>query len=46
MSAFYPDEDTVLVSISDREGFLFRHEDRIADYWDGEPGTGSLVARS
>jgi uncharacterized cupin superfamily protein len=40
MSAFYPDEDTVLVSISDDEGFLFRHDDRIEDYWDGEPGAG------
>jgi uncharacterized cupin superfamily protein len=40
MSAFYPDEDTVLVSISDHEGFLFRHEDRLEDYWDGEPGAG------
>jgi uncharacterized cupin superfamily protein len=40
MSAFYPDEGTVLVSISDNEGFLFRHDDRIEDYWDGEPGAG------
>jgi hypothetical protein len=40
MSAFYPDEDTVLVSISDHEGFLFRHNDRIEGYWDGEPGAG------
>lgn len=40
MSAFYPDDDTVLVSISGREGFLFRYSDRIEDYWDGEPGAG------
>ena len=38
MSTFYPDEDTVLIHISDRERLLFRHEDRIEDYWDGEPG--------
>jgi len=38
MSAFYPDEDTVLIHISDRERLLFRHDDRIEDYWDGEPG--------
>ena len=38
MSAFYPDDDTVLVHISDHEVFLFRHDDRIEDYWDGEPG--------
>jgi uncharacterized cupin superfamily protein len=38
MSAFYPDEGTVLICISDRERLLFRHDDRIEDYWDGEPG--------
>ena len=38
MSTFYPDEDTVLIHVSDRERWLFRHEDRIEDYWDGEPG--------
>ena len=38
MSTFYPDEDTVLIHISDRERLLFRHDDRIEDYWDGEPG--------
>jgi uncharacterized cupin superfamily protein len=38
MSRFYPDEDTVLIHVSDRERLLFRHEDRIEDYWDGEPG--------
>ncbi|MCA1677730.1 MAG: cupin domain-containing protein [Actinobacteria bacterium] len=38
MSTFYPDEDTVLIYISDRERLLFRHDDRIEDYWDGEPG--------
>ena len=38
MSTFYPDEDTVLIHISDRERLLFRHGDRIEDYWDGEPG--------
>jgi uncharacterized cupin superfamily protein len=38
MSAFYPDQDTVLIHISDHERFLFRHSDRVDDYWDGEPG--------
>ena len=38
MSAFYPDEDTVAIRISENEGFLFRQSDRIEDYWDGEPG--------
>jgi uncharacterized cupin superfamily protein len=38
MSAFYPDEDAVLIRISDHEGFLFRNSDQIEDYWDGEPG--------
>jgi uncharacterized cupin superfamily protein len=40
MSAFYPEQNTVVVSISDDEGFLFRYDDRIEDYWDGEPGAG------
>jgi uncharacterized cupin superfamily protein len=38
MSAFYPDEGTVLVQVASDEGFLFRLEDQIEDYWDGEPG--------
>ena len=38
MSTFYPDQDTVLIQVSDRERLLFRNEDRIEDYWDGEPG--------
>jgi uncharacterized cupin superfamily protein len=38
MSIFYPDEDTVLIHVSERERLLFRHADRIEDYWDGEPG--------
>jgi uncharacterized cupin superfamily protein len=38
MSTFYPDEDTVLIHVSERERLLFRHGDRIEDYWDGEPG--------
>lgn len=38
MSAFYPDEDTVLIQISDRERMLFRQADCIEDYWEGEPG--------
>jgi len=41
MSAFFPDDGTVLVRISDHEGFLFRHDDQIEDYWDGEPGAGA-----
>ncbi len=36
MSAFYPDEDAVLVSISDDEGYMFRRGDGVEDYWDGE----------
>lgn len=38
MTAFFPDDGTVLVRISEHEGFLFRHDDRIEDYWDAEPG--------
>ncbi len=38
MSAFYPDEWTVQIQVADDEGFLFRLEDQIEDYWDGEPG--------
>ena len=38
MSTFYPDDDTVLIHVSERERYLFRHGDRIEDYWDGEPG--------
>jgi uncharacterized cupin superfamily protein len=41
MSAFYPDDGTVLIRISDDEGFLFRLDDQIDDYWDGEPGAGA-----
>jgi uncharacterized cupin superfamily protein len=39
-SAFYPDDDTVVVRVSNREGFRFRLDDQIEDYWDGEPGAG------
>jgi len=35
MSAFFPDNGTVVVRVSDHEGFLFRHEDQVEDYWDG-----------
>ena len=38
MSTFYLDQGTVLIQLSDRERLLFRDEDRIEDYWDGEPG--------
>jgi uncharacterized cupin superfamily protein len=41
MSAFYPDESTVMVRIPHYEGFLFRLDDQIDDYWDGEPGAGA-----
>jgi uncharacterized cupin superfamily protein len=40
MSAFYPDDDTVLIRISGHKGLLFRQSDQIDDYWDGEPGAG------
>ncbi len=40
VSAFHPEENTVLVRISDREGFLLRHDDRIEDYCDGESAAG------
>jgi uncharacterized cupin superfamily protein len=35
---FHPEQGTVVVRLSDREGFRFRLSDRIEDYWDGEPG--------
>jgi uncharacterized cupin superfamily protein len=38
MSAFYPDDGTVLIHMPGHEGLLFREADRIEDYWDGEPG--------
>jgi uncharacterized cupin superfamily protein len=41
MSAFYPDDGTVLVRIPDYEGFLFHLDDQVDDYWDGEPGAGA-----
>ena len=41
MSAFYPDDSTVMVHIPHYEGFLFHLDDRIDDYWDGEPGAGA-----
>jgi uncharacterized cupin superfamily protein len=41
MSAFYPDDGTVLIRVSEHEGFLFRLDDQIDDYWDGEPGAGA-----
>jgi uncharacterized cupin superfamily protein len=41
MSAFYPDDSTVMVRIPDYEGFLFHLDDQIDDYWDGEPGAGA-----
>jgi uncharacterized cupin superfamily protein len=45
MSAFFPDDRTVLVRVSDHEGFLFRQDDQIEDYWDGEPGAGAAKPR-
>lgn len=42
MSTFYPDEGTVLIQASGRERLLFREEDRIEDYWDGEAGARPL----
>lgn len=41
MSAFFPHDGNVLVRLSDHDGFLFRHDDQIEDYWDGEPGGGA-----
>lgn len=41
MSAFFPDDGTVVVRIPGYEGFVFRLDDQIADYWDGEPGAGA-----
>jgi uncharacterized cupin superfamily protein len=41
MSAFYPDDGTVLIHIPGHEGLLFREADQIEDYWDGEPGAGA-----
>jgi uncharacterized cupin superfamily protein len=38
MSTVYPEDGTIVVRLSDREGFRFRLSDRIEDYWDGEPG--------
>jgi hypothetical protein len=38
MSAFYPDDGTVLIHIPGHEGLVFREADQIEDYWDGEPG--------
>ncbi|HTU28537.1 MAG TPA: cupin domain-containing protein [Solirubrobacteraceae bacterium] len=38
MSTVYPEEGTIVIRLSDREGFRFRLSDRIQDYWDGEPG--------
>jgi uncharacterized cupin superfamily protein len=35
---FSTEEGTVVVRLSDREGFRFRLSDRVDDYWDGEPG--------
>jgi uncharacterized cupin superfamily protein len=41
MSAFYPDDGTVLIRIPGHEGLVFREADQIEDYWDGEPGAGA-----
>jgi uncharacterized cupin superfamily protein len=41
LSAFYPDQGTVLVRVSNYEAFLFNETDHIEDYWDGEPGAGA-----
>ena len=38
LSAFYPDDDAVVIRIPGADGFRFRLADRIHDYWDGEPG--------
>ena len=41
MSAFHPDDGTVLIHIPGHEGLLFREADQIEDYWEGEPGAGA-----
>jgi uncharacterized cupin superfamily protein len=38
MSAFFPDQGVAEIRLSDHEGFKFRLDDQIEDYWDGEPG--------
>jgi uncharacterized cupin superfamily protein len=39
LTRFYPDEGTVEIDTGS-ERWLFRHADRVEDYWDGEPGAG------
>jgi uncharacterized cupin superfamily protein len=41
MSAFFPDQGVAEIRLSDHEGFKFRLDDQIADYWDGEPGANT-----
>jgi uncharacterized cupin superfamily protein len=40
MSAFFPDQGTVEICLTDEERLRFRLDDQIEDYWDGEPGAG------
>jgi uncharacterized cupin superfamily protein len=37
----YPDEDTYVLHVPGQTGYRFRLGDRLADYWEGEPGAGS-----
>jgi uncharacterized cupin superfamily protein len=38
MSTFYPDDETAVIRVPGYKGFRFRLNDRVDEYWDGEPG--------
>jgi uncharacterized cupin superfamily protein len=40
-STFYPEDETVVIRVPGYKGFRFRLDDRVEDYWDGEPGAES-----
>ena len=40
-AAVYPDDNTYVLRVPGQNGYRFRLDDQLADYWDGEPASGS-----
>jgi uncharacterized cupin superfamily protein len=38
----YPDDNTYVLRVPGQTGYLFALTDQLSDYWDGEPGAGSM----
>jgi len=41
-ASVYPDENTYVLRVPGQTGYRYRLTDQLLDYWDGEPGAGSV----